>query len=91
MTERKQTHREMMYDPQTGGRRFKHFMRMTTAAHYAEEAWCMGQASVMTDVPKRWQSNPYRPGRRHDLYEQGRAAALADRDEQTTYQRWNRA
>lgn len=79
---RKQTHRELMYDPQTGGRRFKHFMRLTTASSRAEEAWCMGIASIeATCIPTRWQTNPYRPGRRHDLYEQGRAAALADRCE----------
>lgn len=87
-TKRKQTHRELIYDPPHCGRRFKHFMRMTTAGHAAEEAWTMGQASVMADVPKRWQTNPYPPGRRHDLYEQGRAAAQEDLDVARTERRW---
>jgi hypothetical protein len=85
---RKQTHRELMYDPQCGGRRFKHFMRLTTAAARAEEAWCMGQAAAMGNVGGRWLTNPYRPGRRHDLYEQGRAAVLRDQDERRTERRW---
>jgi hypothetical protein len=79
-----------MYDPQTCGRAFKHAMRLTTAAARAEEAWVCGQASAFMDVPKHWQTNPYPPGRRHDLYEQGRADAQRDRDEQATYKRWGR-
>lgn len=76
-------HREMMYDPQTSCRGFKHAMRLTTAGAEAEQAWAMGIASVQCpgDLPKRWRTNPYRPGRRHDLYEQGRAAMLEERAE----------
>jgi hypothetical protein len=81
MTQRKQTHRELMYDPQHSTRSFKRFMRMTTSGHHVEEAWCMGQAAVEQDVPKRWRTNPYPPGRRHDMYEKGREAALRDIEE----------
>jgi hypothetical protein len=81
-------HRELMYDPQTSGRRFKRVVEGTSAAAKAEEAWTMGQASVMSDVPARWQTNPYPPGRRRKLYDDGRAAALAARDEERTERRW---
>jgi hypothetical protein len=84
------THRELMYDPQTSNRAFKRVMQGTTAGGKAEEAWSMGQASVMSDVPKRWQTNPYPPGRRRRLYDEGRAAALADRDEARTERGWQR-
>jgi hypothetical protein len=90
MTQRNLTHREMMYDPQHSTREFKRFMRMTTSGHAAEEAWNWGIASIEGDVPKRYQTNPYRPGRRHDLYEQGREAARRGQEEARTYRRWNR-
>lgn len=88
---KKQTHRELMYDPQHSTRRFKRFMRMTTSGHHVEEAWNMGQAAVEQDVPKRWRTNPYRPGgHRWKSYEDGRQAALRDIEEVRTYNRWNR-
>jgi hypothetical protein len=74
----KQTHRELMYDRNTSGRRFKRFHRMSTSGSRVEEAWSMGSASVASFVPKHWQTNPYPPGRRHDMYEQGQRDTLHD-------------
>ena len=85
---RKPTYRELVYDPQHSTRAFKHFMRCTTSGAAVEEAWNMGQAGVYSDVKKRWRTNPYPPGRRHDLYEQGREAALREQDERRTERRW---
>jgi hypothetical protein len=87
---KKQTHRELQYDPRHSTRKFKRFMRMTTSGGAAEEAWGMGQASVEGDMPKRWRTNPYRPGgRRWKLYEDGRESAMKDIEEARAHRRWN--
>ena len=88
---RNRPHREMVYDPRFSCREFKRFHRLSTAGHAAEDAYNMGQTMgwAPLDVPKRWRTNPYPPGRRHDLYEQGIKDAQSQRDEERTYRRWN--
>lgn len=86
------THREMVYDPRFSSRKFRRFHRMSTSGHAAEDAYNTGLTAgyCPTDVPKRWRTNPYPPGRRHDLYEQGRKDAQMQYDEERAYRRWNR-
>jgi hypothetical protein len=88
---RNKPHREMVYDPQHSTRRFKRFHEMSTSGHAAHDAYSLGLAvgQYPLDVPKRWRTNRYPPGRRHDLYEQGKKDAVLIRDEERTYRRWN--
>lgn len=88
---RNRPHREMVYDPHFSSRKFRHFHRLSTAAHAAEDAYNMGLVvgNYPLDAPKRWRTNPYPPGRRHDLYEQGRNDAVLQAAEARTYRRWN--
>jgi hypothetical protein len=46
-------------------------------AHEDQEAYFMGQASGSTSVPEKWKTNPYPPGRQHELYDQGKADVLS--------------
>jgi hypothetical protein len=90
MSDKRPTHRELMYDPQHSTRRFKKIMGSTTSRGAVEFAWNMGLESVDGDTRKRWQTNPYRKGgRRWQAYEDGRSAVLRDMDEERTYRRWN--
>jgi hypothetical protein len=43
--------------------------------HKEQRAYFMGQASVSTNVSDEWKTNPYPPGREHDLYDLGQADA----------------
>lgn len=89
-SQRNRPHREMVYDPQWSTRAFKRVTMQGSPGERAEEAWSAGVASVVQphDLPRRMRTNPYGPGRRHDLYEAGAKAARLDEDERRTERRW---
>jgi heme oxygenase len=92
-SQRNTPHREMVFDPQFSGRKFKRFSRGSTSGYQCEQAYHMGEAVHLArePVPARWlRGNPYRPGgRRWQAFEDGLASGQRVRDEERTYRRWN--
>lgn len=95
MTKRR-THRELMTEPGYPKRRMKRESGETASGFAMYMAYQMGYGAAggmgsidRSLLPRRWQSNPYKPGtHRHAEYDRGRDAYHRDEGERHAERHW---